>query len=1039
MSLGTAARAATGARAVSDPLGRAVRLSWVNAPVSAFGGGFLIGTRVVRRERSHPTGPDDGVVVLPGDTVTESLVDHGLTPGTRYYYTVFAWDGTAYHAADGSSAAALATDDHGLAERLFGMLPAVHQRDDAPLRADEIAALAPAIQESLRSLPPELRGRGQLRRFMTAIAAPLALARSTAEALRDLHDIDRVPPEYLPLLAAFIDWRTDRTLPVYAQRNEVRAAPALYRTVGTVPNLRGLVTRYTGWQIRVAEYGQHLARSNQPAQANVFALRETPTGWRATTDAADLLGFAPPNTGLGQESVTGTIPGPFPLTPGMEITVATDVGGPVTTRFTATDAANLGAATTAEVAAVINRVHPDVTATAQPDGHLRIDAHEGTLRVEAGEAGLVTLDGAPRGRLAVVPVPGGLHLFHTVADPLTSVRDQAARRAAAGVGFAHAPVPGETPIPTPPGPVAAAMAATPPPPSPLGTVCVKSFRGGQWGGSRTVFPGGEPAAAALPPAGPGQPGRVLLTWVDLPGHGFARVMWAIGTPGTPTPPVLTGVRSGPFPVPHGSWLVLTDATGHRRAVQFARTDFADPTAPALGEIITVINLRAGGMATADAAPGGALRLTGASIGGDAALTVGLADSSAAAALGFGPGNSASEGDWGDVFTWTEPQRVPVLPPGHYADLAAVADGTGVQLAYATRDAITWRVRTLRFDGAAWGGDELLSQAYPDGPGADKRYLSSREPSLGRDTDGRLWAVWARQGAHSGGDWRLRSRDKPSGGVWSAENAVTTTGGLAGDREPAVLTRDGQPPLVYFRTDRTGGADLWSVAIGAAATEVTAGGTADTWPAPVTVGGAIWLLHRSDRSTPHTAAGRLAVPDTGTITRYAGTTTVVLGDIDRLRRLGAWDDLVAYTSHRPAGDLEDPLRDDELYTRGTLGLYLTQAVSGLLDESMAERLRAVLRRFLPVNTRAVVRLAPRAEVEYVYTAIADLVDTVEDKYPEIEHLGTGEQVWVSLPGWAVLGSAVPTTPPPADPEATGVSADPAHPLSMRWRTYHRPPQ
>ncbi|GLZ78618.1 hypothetical protein Afil01_34250 [Actinorhabdospora filicis] len=1035
MTTGTISRAPTGARAVSDPLGRAVRLTWVNPPVTAFGGAFLVGTRVVRRERSHPTGPDDGIAVLTGDTVTESYVDEGLTPGTRYYYTVFAFDGTGYHAADGSSAAALATADHGLAERLYAMLPAVHQRDDLALRADEIAALAPQIQETLRSLPPELRGRGQLRRFLTAVAAPLALARSTAEALRDLHDIDRVPPEYLPLLAAFIDWRTDRTLPVYAQRNEVRAAPALYRTVGTVPNLRGIVTRYTGWQIRVAEYAQHLARSNQPAQANVFALRETAAGWRAATDAADLLGFAPPNTGDGLASVTGTLAGPFPLAPGQEFTVATDAGGPVTARFAATDAVALGAATAVEVAAVVNRVHPDVTATALPNGRLRLDAHEGTLRVEPAETSLVSLDGAPRGRLSPVAVTGGFHLFHAVSDPLAPVRDRAARRAAAGTGFARAIVTGEALVPAP-------AVTAPPflPPSPQGTVCVKSYRGGQWGGSAVAFPGGEPAAAALPPAGPGLPGRVLLAWVDRPGFGDARVMSAIGTPGTATPPALTGVRSGPFPIPHGSWLVLADATGRRRGVQFARDDFADPAAPMLGEVIAVINLRAGGITTASAAPGGALRLTGASIGTDASLTVDLARSGAATALGFGPNNATASGDWGDVFTWTPAQPVPVLSAGNYADLAAVADGTGVQLAYATRDALTWRVRTLRFDGAAWGGDELLSQAYPDGqPEADKRYLSSREPSLGRDPDGRLWAVWARQGAHTGGDWRLRARSKPSGGAWSAEAAVTTTGGVAGDREPGVLTRPGLPPLVYFRTDRTGGADLWSVAVGGAATEVTAGGPADTWPAPVTAGGATWLLHRSDRSTPHAAAGRVAVPDTGTITRYAGTTSVVLGDIDRLRRLGTWDDLVAYTSHRPAGDLDDPLRDDELYTRGTVGLYLTQAVSGLLDESMAERLRAVLRRFLPVNTRAVVRLAPRAEVEYVYTAAADLLDPVEDKHPDIEHQATAETVAVNLPGWGILGSAVPSTPPPADPTATGVSADPAHPLSMRWRTHHQPPQ
>ncbi|HEY3000944.1 MAG TPA: phage tail protein, partial [Kribbellaceae bacterium] len=321
-------KAPTQVRAVSRLLGREIELTWVNPPVSAFEGGFLMGTRVVRRERTFPLGPDDGELVYDdAGPVVDRFVDTGLTPLTRYYYTVFAFDGADYHAGEGSRASALATDGHGLAERLYRLLPAVHQREDQPLRPDEVHALDPLVQEGLRVLPPELRGTGQLRRFLVAATAPLGFMRSTAEALRQLHDIDRVPPEYLTLLAAFLDWRTDRTLPVYSQRNEVRAAPQLYRTVGSVPNLRSIVTRYTGWQIKVAEYAQHINRSHHAPQQNVFALRETGAGWLPASDAADLLGFAPPNTGAGLASVTGTTTGPFALAAGMELTVATDGAG----------------------------------------------------------------------------------------------------------------------------------------------------------------------------------------------------------------------------------------------------------------------------------------------------------------------------------------------------------------------------------------------------------------------------------------------------------------------------------------------------------------------------------------------------------------------------------------------------------------------------------------------------------------------------------------------------------------------------------------
>ncbi|TNH27815.1 hypothetical protein FHG89_17070 [Micromonospora orduensis] len=434
MSPTTLDRSPTRVRAVPRLLGREVELSWTNPPVSAFGGGFLLGVRVVRRERTFPLDPDDGVVVHDESApVVDRLVDAGLTPLTRYYYTVFSYDGTDFHAGDGARASALATDEHGLGERLYRLLPAVHQREDRPLRPDEVHALAPEVQEALRVLPPQLRGAGQLRRFLTAATAPLGLMRSTAEALRQLHDVDRVAPEYLPLLAAFLDWRTDRTLPVYSQRNEVRAAPHLYRGVGTVPNLRSIVTRYTGWQIQVAEYAQHITRAHHAPQQNVFALRETGTGWVAAGDAADLLGFAPPNTGAGSATVTGTTSGPFALRAGMELTVSTDGAGPVTARFARGDAVNLGAATTAEVAAALNRQFDHLTATALPGGRLRLDAHGGTLRVEAPESSLVTLDGAPRGRLSVVPAgSSAFRLFHAVADPLGPVDNRAARRAVAG-------------------------------------------------------------------------------------------------------------------------------------------------------------------------------------------------------------------------------------------------------------------------------------------------------------------------------------------------------------------------------------------------------------------------------------------------------------------------------------------------------------------------------------------------------------------------------------------------------------------------------
>lgn len=944
-----AGRAPVATVARPHPQGRRIVLTWTNPPAAAFDGGGLIGIRIVRRERGYPLHPDDGVVVLAGGQVTDRFTDIGLEPLTRYYYTVFAFDGSQHFTGESSRANALATDDYRLPERLYRLLPAIHQREDLPVRPEQLSTLDPELAQALRRLPPELRGAGPLRRFLAAAAAPLGLMRSTAEGLRQLHDVDRVPPEYLPLLGGFVDWLTDRSLPLHSQRNEVRSATELYRTVGTVPSLRGIVTRYTGWRVRVAEYAQHLTRTNHPPQGNLFALRETAGGWRAADDAAELLGFGPGNTDSTGGTLVGSLPGPFALRPGMTLAVEVDGGGITVARFGPYDAANLTTATTAEVAATLARQLPDLSVQAGPDGRLRLERPAGQVRVEPGETSLVTLAGAPRGRLAVVPVTGSsFGVFYPVYDPLTPQRDRAARRAAAGQRPARPPVPGDPPRP-------AADGDPWLPAAPLARVHYQPFRGGSWGGSVEVATGGDPAAARLPAAGPGGAERVMLIWVEQPGTAGARLRYAVGTGRQPRPAVLVGRRGSPLPVADGDFLVVRDGSGAARAAQFAGTDFADPAAPSVTDVVNALNLRLAGTATASVAPGGAVRLESIAAGGDARLTVDLPHSTAARALGFEDGNHTATGDWGDQLDWGAPEELAAVPPGWLADLAAVDTPAGVLLCYARHDGAAWQVRAVEWDGAGWSGDEPLTT----GP------LSNREPALARDAGDRVWLAWTRQGALGGAGWSLRLRSRPAGGVWTAEEPLTANPGdqLAGDREPALSTPAGQPPRVFFRSDRGGGMDLWETTVGGAESLVRPGPAADSWPAPVTVGGTLWILHRSDRSVPLASAGSRPAEETGTLRRYAGSTSVVLSDLDRLGRLRDWDDLVSYTPDAPAGaPVAAPLRDDQLYTRGTVGLYLTQPVPDLLDESMAERLHTVLNRFLPVNVRAVVRLAPDADIE-----------------------------------------------------------------------------
>jgi hypothetical protein len=174
-------------------------------------------------------------------------------------------------------------------------------------------------------------------------------------------------------------------------------------------------------------------------------------------------------------------------------------------------------------------------------------------------------------------------------------------------------------------------------------------------------------------------------------------------------------------------------------------------------------------------------------------------------------------------------------------------------------------------------------------------------------------------------------------------------------------------------------------------------------------------------------------DTGTLRRFAGSTSIVLSDAARNGRHRLWDDLLAYTPQKPLGPAGgEVLRDSDLYTRGTVGLYLSQVLPDTpLTRQMVERLRPVLARFLPINVRAVVILVPRLNIEFVYGRDLEIGETYQDRHPSIEFFtGLGEDTNAPRPrvDWGVLHANV----------ADQVSADPANLTSLRHRAYFPDP-
>lgn len=258
--------------ATPHPDGHRIDLSWAHADPAA-----QPGVRVVRRERTFPVTPDDGVVVADGTGLgvgTDALgrtryrvTDAGLQGGTTYYYGLFPYSTAplTFEVDRANRVAALAGTALGTADWMYALLPALYQRYD---------------------------GAGQLRRFLDLPGGQLDLLHTAARALLDLYDPARVDGRLLPLLADWIGWKTDYRLEIDAQRNEIRRAPAVYQRVGMVPVVGATVKRISGWESRSKEFVHNVFASNRPPRLNVWGRRLDPDGTAASPDTLLSLDFA---------------------------------------------------------------------------------------------------------------------------------------------------------------------------------------------------------------------------------------------------------------------------------------------------------------------------------------------------------------------------------------------------------------------------------------------------------------------------------------------------------------------------------------------------------------------------------------------------------------------------------------------------------------------------------------------------------------------------------------------------------------------------
>lgn len=256
-------------KADPHPLGNQMVLSWTNPdPVG------MPGIRIMRREGTHPTAPNDGTLVAEGTTLADSttpeghalyrVLDAGLKGETVYYYSLFPFQVSPNYVLDRRNrTAGMATAPHGLPAHLYGLLPNLYRRyDTRPPRPSLHPAMLPADTD-----------KGQLQRLLEIIGGQFDQFYSFTQALPALYDVERVDGRLLPLLAEWIGWQTDYRLEIDAQRNEVRRAPKLYQRIGIVPTVEATIKRLSGWESRTKEYVHNVLRSNTPARMNLWAQR----------------------------------------------------------------------------------------------------------------------------------------------------------------------------------------------------------------------------------------------------------------------------------------------------------------------------------------------------------------------------------------------------------------------------------------------------------------------------------------------------------------------------------------------------------------------------------------------------------------------------------------------------------------------------------------------------------------------------------------------------------------------------------------------
>ncbi len=197
--------------------------------------------------------------------------DTGLQAETVYYYTLFPYkthppdpqDPSMFDFDPRNRATAMVCGNYGFARTMYRLLPAVYHRYDRMLN------------------PSGDDGSGPLYRFLEITGSVLDQLYSYTAAARNLRHIDAVDGRLLPMMARWIGWETDFSKEVEKQRIQLRNAPTLYKSIGSVPTLETMIKQVTDWKNKVKEFMHVIFFTNRPEQLYPSISSRTGSNWQS--------------------------------------------------------------------------------------------------------------------------------------------------------------------------------------------------------------------------------------------------------------------------------------------------------------------------------------------------------------------------------------------------------------------------------------------------------------------------------------------------------------------------------------------------------------------------------------------------------------------------------------------------------------------------------------------------------------------------------------------------------------------------------------